>query len=108
MIKVCELKLHRDSLVQMATPDGRVIHMKITKSIEDCAAIEVLPRCRYKIPITPTRYSATWLPIHVFDHGIQCHPLLDEDGTCKFVIVVNHSDKPVRFGDGAHMFVAAP
>jgi hypothetical protein len=98
------LQFDHDDLVVMYTADGREIAMKITKILNDLPAIDILPRCRYKIPVQPCTFTATWLPLHFLEHGFHTYPIVDEDQCCRFVCVANNSDKVTRLPIGTPMF----
>jgi hypothetical protein len=102
------LQFQHDELVVMYTADGREIAMKITKTLDDLPAIDILPRCRYKIPVEPCAFTGAWLPLHVLEHGLQTYPIVDDERRCRFVCVANNSDKVTRLPRGTPMLQVFP
>jgi hypothetical protein len=103
MIKVPQacFELEMNELVVMCTSDNRNMHAKCTKHIDGVAVIDLLPRVRYLLRITPP------LPADYPSLGgilLESGLLVMPDHGLGAAIVMNTSDKVVRLLAGRALY----
>jgi hypothetical protein len=83
--------------IDICTADSKFCAMCVSKKDEDTPAIDVLPRVRYKIPISG-EVPKTPRECALFSHGLHT-ALIDDEHVC----VINMGDRVVRLKSGTQV-----
>lgn len=96
------LAFELNSLIHMTSADNRAVLMRVSKlqSPENIAAIDVIPKVRYKIPCKPYKHRTDLCSPQFFEAGLLAIPHISSDGLVRHVVVCNLGERINRLCSG--------